>query len=73
MVSLFHILFPSSKSKSVADSLTNAVDKIRAYIELDAVKRSELELELNAYEEIVRKRNEMTDDLQKSHGVHQQQ
>ncbi len=54
--------------------MTNAVDKIRAYIELDAVKRSELELELNAYEKVVRKRNEMTDDdLQKSHGVHQQQ
>lgn len=49
--------------------LTKSVDKIRAYIELDAVKRTELELEINAYEEICRKRNEFTEELEKSHGL----
>jgi len=68
-VSLFHVLFPESKSKMVSKGAKNDLEVIRAYVELDAVKRSDLELALNAHEERTRSRENLTSELEKSHGI----
>ncbi len=73
MVSLFHLIFPESKSKaamSESDSSDDGdIDKIRKYIQLDSVKRSELELSLNAYLEITKNREEVEKGLERAHGI----
>jgi hypothetical protein len=69
LVSLFHLLFPESKSKLVTKESKGELDKLRAYIELDAIKRSELELALNAFEERRRGREQLESELIKSHGI----
>jgi len=67
MIALFHLIFPECKSRVESNNL-NDIDSLRKYVEFDAVKKSELELAINAYEEIVHRREEIEEGLNKAHG-----
>ena len=69
LISLFHLIFPESKSKAELSDTSNDIDKIRKYIQLDSVKKGELELSLNAYLEITKNREDLEKGLQRAHGV----
>lgn len=66
LVSLFHLLFPESKSK--CGNVTD-VEKLRKYFEVDAVKKGELELALNAHLEEEANKVELEEGLKRQHGI----
>lgn len=68
LVSLFHILFPECKSR-LADKSSSAIGKIRNYIQLDAIKKGELELALNAYLEEEENKADLEEGLKRQHGL----
>ena len=78
LVSLHHLIFSESDSKLQSSREVSAsgqsqeesdIGKIRFYIKLDAIKKSELELALNWYLDTINKQQEITEGLQRSHGV----
>ncbi len=68
LVTLFHIIFPESKSK-LSGTTTDAIDKIKRYIQLDGIRKGELELSLNAYLEEEERKQELEDGLKRQHGI----
>ncbi|CAL8072878.1 unnamed protein product [Orchesella dallaii] len=68
LVTLFQIIFPECKSKS-AEKTINAVDKIKRYIQLDAIRKGELELALNAYVEEEERKAELEEGLRRQHAM----
>jgi len=69
MITLFHLVFPECKSKPELGQSPQDSELLRRYIEYDAVKKSELELAYNAYEETVSNRQQIEDGLHKAHGI----
>jgi len=66
---LFHIVFPESKSAAEWSGCKTDSDRIRKYITLDAVKKGELEMAINHYDEEEKKKVEFEQNLQRAHGV----
>jgi len=62
------MIFPECKSRRKIEGTADDLEKLRHYIQMDAIRRSELELCLNAYEEIKRSREEVEEGLEKAHG-----
>jgi small subunit ribosomal protein S22 len=73
LVSLFHKIFAKSESSSSQSQSQEGEDpniaKIRQYIESSSIKKSELELALNWYLETEQGKRDMTEGLQRAHGM----
>lgn len=68
LISLFQMIYPESKT-ALTKSSDEDTTKISQYIQLDAVRKSELTLIFTSYLELVKSRTELEKGLQKAHGV----
>ncbi|XP_063609518.1 small ribosomal subunit protein mS22-like [Penaeus indicus] len=69
LVQLYHIIHADCKSKTLNVDQSQHIEFIKAYMEHDSVRRPQLQLAVQAYEDLLNERQQYEKDVKLAHGL----